>query len=133
MRTLLKGLLVPVVLSLGLFAQSAELRGTLDQTGGKPVLKTQDGETVALEGVSDTLKVLLDKRLEGMDLGVAGQRVGPHTFRIGPFNKKTLWVNRDGKRYMVTYWCPVCFIRAYTPGPCQCCQRYTDLDLVEIK
>ena len=128
-----KSLLVPGgVFLVGLFAQSVELHGTLDQTGGQPVLKTQDGEAVALEGVSDALKVLLDKRLEGMDLGVAGQRVGKRRFRIGPFNKKTMWVNREGKRYLITYWCPVCSIRAYTPGPCQCCQEYTELDLQEI-
>jgi hypothetical protein len=30
---------------------------------------------------------------------------------------------------MITYWCDVCSIRAYTPGPCVCCQQETTLDL----
>jgi len=38
-------------------------------------------------------------------------------------------VRQDGKLKLVTYWCDICAIRAYTPGPCVCCQRETTLDL----
>jgi predicted RNA-binding protein with PUA domain len=37
--------------------------------------------------------------------------------------------DRDGRLKMVTYWCDICSIRTYIPGPCMCCQKYTDLDL----
>ena len=37
---------------------------------------------------------------------------------------------REGAgRKMITYWCDVCFIRAYAPGPCVCCPRETTLEL----
>src|ERR1019366_1149455 len=37
-----------------------------------------------------------------------------------------------GKLKMIAYWCDVCYIRAYAPGPCVCCQKDTDLDLREL-
>ena len=42
-------------------------------------------------------------------------------------------VHRDGKKYTISYWCPVCSIRTYTPGKCMCCQEETHLDLEEVK
>ena len=36
---------------------------------------------------------------------------------------------KDGHVKVITYWCDVCSIRTYTPGPCWCCQKETLLDL----
>jgi rubrerythrin len=30
---------------------------------------------------------------------------------------------REGKLYDIYYFCEICNIRAYTPGPCPCCQK----------
>jgi hypothetical protein len=32
---------------------------------------------------------------------------------------------------LVSYWCDICTIRSYTPGPCVCCQKDTTLDLID--
>ena len=40
-----------------------------------------------------------------------------------------LLVHQNGKLKMITYWCDVCSIRAYAPGPCVCCQKETTLEL----
>ena len=48
---------------------------------------------------------------------------------MDPFHTRPLYVIKDGKHLMVTFWCDTCSIRTYEPGPCWCCQRETELDL----
>lgn len=50
-------------------------------------------------------------------------------FQVDPSYTHAVHVLKDGKKFMVTYWCDVCSIRQYEPGPCWCCQRETHLDL----
>jgi hypothetical protein len=59
--------------------------------------------------------VLNDKRLAGFDLEAKGRFTGP--------------VHKDGHVKVITYWCDVCSIRTYTPGPCRCGQKEPLLDL----
>ncbi|MCW5982848.1 MAG: hypothetical protein KIT09_32460 [Bryobacteraceae bacterium] len=98
---------------------------------GKPLLETKDGRSILLEGDVDTLSVLDDERLAGVELEVFGKSLGPDRFEVGPIYRKSMLVLRDGKRLTISYWCDLCSIRNYTPGKCQCCQEETALDLRE--
>jgi hypothetical protein len=116
-------------------APPASVRGKLVQREGKPsAIETAGHDLVAVDGEPETLAVLNDKRLAGFDIELLGHYDGPGRFTIGPFYTSTsIIVHKDGKRYSVSYWCPVCSIRAYTPGKCVCCQQETHLDLQELK
>jgi hypothetical protein len=113
----------------------ASLRGKLVQREGQaPAIETADHKMVAAEGEPETLAVLNDKGLAGSDIELFGHYPGPDRFVVGPFyTSKSIVVHKDGKRFTVSYWCPICSIRAYTPGKCVCCQRETQLDLEELK
>jgi hypothetical protein len=108
------------------------LRGKLEKgPGDKPVLRTSDGKLVFLTGDDDTVGVLKDARLAGADFEVIGQSDGADQFKINPIHTRAMFVHKDGKRLVVTYWCDVCAIRTYTPGICWCCREETALDLKE--
>jgi hypothetical protein len=116
------------VAALPLRAASARLRGVLKQSAD---LETGDGKRIRLEGDTETSAVLRDKRLFGSDVEAVGEWSGEGRFRIEPIHESGLFVLRDGKPLLVTYWCEVCAIRTYTPGVCMCCQEETALDLRE--
>lgn len=107
------------------------IRGKLVLTDGKPTLELPNHKSIALHGDDATLGVLNDKRLAGSDLEAIGHFESPDHFEVDPIHLKALFVHQDGKKFQITYWCDVCYIRTYTPGPCWCCQKYTDLDLIE--
>ena len=108
------------------------IRGKLIQTSGQTLsLELPGNVVVALEGDEATLGVLNDKRLAGVDLEAIGHYAAQDRFAVDPIHTKALFVHKDGKRFAITYWCDVCYIRTYTPGVCWCCQKYTDLDLRE--
>jgi hypothetical protein len=109
--------------------EPAVLRGKLANGAGAPVLETSEGALVRLDGDEETNAVLRDARLNGAALEVTGQRPAPDLFQVGPIYKKSVRVERDGRRLLITYWCEVCAIRSYTPGICACCQEETELDL----
>ena len=73
--------------------------------------------------------MLADTRLNGFEIRAKGNLTGPGKFPVDASYKHSLLVRQNGHLKMVTYWCDVCSIRAYTPGPCRCCQRETVLDL----
>lgn len=125
-----------LILSLAVaVSYGAELRGKLVQRAGQaPAIETADHRLIAAEGEPETLAVLNDKRLGGSDTELLGRYAGPDRFVVGPFyTSQSIVVHKDGKRFAVSYWCPVCSIRAYTPGKCVCCQQETQLDLEELK
>lgn len=108
------------------------IRGKLVQADpAKPALELTGHKLVYLSGDDATMGVLKDKRLAGMDLELIGHFNSPVQFEVDPINTTALYVHKDGKRYTISYWCDVCYIRTYTPGTCVCCQKYTDLDLRE--
>jgi hypothetical protein len=104
-------------------------RGKLVVRDGKGVLQTAGNKPVELDGDDATLKVLGDKRLDGLEAQAKGRYTAPGRFKIDPIHTNALTVNDHGKYKVITYWCEICSIRSYTPGPCACCQRYTELDL----
>jgi hypothetical protein len=87
---------------------------------------------VVLDGDAPTRKVLHDPRVNGFEVSARGHFTAPGKFLIDPQHTRALVVLDGGKPKMITYWCDVCYIRAYAPGPCVCCQKDTDLDLRDM-
>jgi len=130
-RHFLTGLLLAPVLS-ATDPAGATIRGKLTKgPDDKPALQTTEGKLVLLTGDEDTLGVLRDKRLAGADFEVAGKFNTPDQFTINPIHTRAMFVHKDGKKLLVTYWCDICAIRTYTPGICWCCREETELDLRE--
>jgi hypothetical protein len=110
--------------------KSTSLRGKLVQRAGEaPALQTEDQKLVTLEADVDAMKVLNDRRVNGFEFEAKGHFTAPDRFRLDPNHARSLVVHQHGKRKMITYWCDVCSIRTYAPGPCVCCQEETELQL----
>jgi hypothetical protein len=110
----------------------AKLRGKLSVREGKPAtLETVDHQIVTLLGDDTTGKLLGDSRLSGFEVEARGHFVSPGRFQIDPSHTHSLMVRQDGHLKLISYWCDICSIRAYTPGPCVCCQRETTVDLID--
>jgi hypothetical protein len=106
------------------------LHGTLDLHDGQPpVLQMAAGQKVMLDADEFTRKVLGDLRVNGFEVEIKGHFTSPGNFLIDPSHTHPLLVRKDGHLKLITYWCDICSIRAYTPGPCVCCQRETTLEL----
>lgn len=113
-------------------AQSDTVRGKLLIREGQPAsVQTAEGRKVELAGDDSTQKVLADPRLNGFEIQAKGRFDSPAHFTIDPIHTHSLLVNQSGRLKLVTYWCDVCTIRSYTPGPCVCCQKETTLDLID--
>ena len=113
-------------------APGVSVRGKLTRSAdGKPALEAKPRKLIYLEGDADTLGVLNDKRISGTDFEALGHFQSADHFEIDGIHERAMFVYKNGKRLLITYWCDVCYIRTYTPGVCVCCQKYTDLDLRE--
>jgi len=108
----------------------ATVTGKLVVRPGSPsAVETADHRLVTLEGDDSTSKVLADRRLNGFEVEARGHFTAPDHFVIDPFHTHGLMAREAGKLKLITYYCGICNIRAYTPGPCVCCQRETTLEL----
>jgi hypothetical protein len=110
------------------------IRGKLTQSekeGEPPGLAISPDRTVWLEGDESTTGVLHDARLRGEEMELLGRFRDATHFVVDPIHTKAMFVLKNGKRLMISYWCEVCSIRTYTPGVCMCCQDETELDLKE--
>jgi hypothetical protein len=110
---------------------ASSVRGKLTQKDGRPALQSSGHKIIPLDGDEPTRGVLKDKRLAGADLEATGHFGKSDVFVVDAIHTKALHVYHDGKRHTISYWCDVCSIRTYTPGPCWCCQQETALDLQE--
>ena len=99
------------------------------RAGQPPAIELANHNRVLLDGDETTRAVLADTRVDGLPVEAQGHYTAPGHFMIGPSHTRAMMVRQDGKVKMITYWCPVCSLRAYTPGPCVCCYRETDVDL----
>jgi len=112
---------------------SEALRGKLVVgNSGVTLVETVDHRRIELDGDAPTRKVLHDSRVDGFEVEARGHFTAPGRFLIDPQHTRPLLVRDGGRLKMITYWCGVCYIRAYTPGPCVCCQRETDLELRDL-
>ncbi len=108
------------------------LRGKLHIQPGQPAtIETADHGTIKLEGDDTSTKLLGDERLNGYEVEVKGHFAAPDRFLLAPSHTHSMMVRQNGRLKLITYWCDVCSIRSYTPGPCVCCQKYTALDLLD--
>jgi len=106
------------------------LRGKLIiHAGQSPSVETPDHHRILLDGDQPTRKILHDERVDGFEMEARGHFTDASHFTIDPQHTKGLLVRDHGHLKMITYWCDVCGIRAYAPGPCVCCQKETTLDL----
>ena len=110
-----------------IYAQTgSSIRGKLE-TGEQPAI-TMGGRRVALTGDEDTMKILADDRLKGVDFEAQGRYDSPGHFVT---SLASLAVYENGRRLHVTYWCSNCSVRYLVPGPCVCCGGPTGLQLRE--
>lgn len=132
MRRLALATLFLAMCAMATTVPGISVRGKLTRTPEKqPALDPGDHKLISLKGDEATIGVLNDERLTGTDFEAVGHFESPGHFMIDPITSRSLFVHKNGKRLMVTYWCDVCYIRTYTPGKCVCCQKWTDLDLRE--
>jgi len=130
MRVCVLFLACALMICLGQAPPGETLSGRLVQPdGGPPALETNDHKMVLLDGDEATRGVIHDHRLKGVEMEARGHFTAPGRFLIDPIHTRAILVRKDGHLKFVTYWCDVCSIRTYTPGPCWCCQRETTLDL----
>jgi hypothetical protein len=112
--------------------ESAIVRGKIIVKDGQPtVLETTDHKLVKLDGDDQTMKVLADPRVNGFEAQAKGRFATPDRFVIDPSHTHPMLVKKDGHLKLVSYWCDICTIRSYAPGPCACCQKDTALDLID--
>ena len=133
----MKACLCLLVLALSLCAadrvKTETIHGKLVvRSGEAPVLEAADHKRIALDGDANTRKVLQDPRVNSLDAQATGHFTAPGKFLIDPQHTHPLLVHDHDKLKMITYWCEVCSVRAYTPGPCVCCQGDTGLELREL-
>jgi hypothetical protein len=107
-------------------AEGGSVRG---RVAGELKLKTADGRMIGLSGDAESEAVLRDERLAREEFELRGKFTAPGAFSIDPIHLRAIFVWRGGQKLVVTYWCDVCAIRAWTPGKCQCCQDDMALDL----
>ncbi len=97
----------------------------MDDDAGKAAvaLVTDSGEVHPLVKDVRSRGFWMDKRLRdrSMELHV-------HKFPGLPFVRLIdVYSFKDGKKYAVDYWCTVCAITTFEPGPCPCCQDEIEL------
>ena len=112
-------------------ALAIAVTGRLIQTGKQPMLGTPEGRMVRVTGDEPTDKILHDARLSGRVFEAKGHATGADSFTIDPIETRPMVVVDGAKRFRVTYYCDVCSIRTYSPGPCMCCKAETRLDLID--
>jgi hypothetical protein len=106
------------------------IEGKLIVSAGTPaVIETAEHRKIELDGDAGTQKVLHDDRLNGMPVHATGHFTAAGRLLLDAQSKHGLLVHKEGTLKAVTYWCGVCSLRTYTPGPCACCGGDTDLDL----
>jgi hypothetical protein len=130
MTTRRQWLLLPAAALLLRAEEKQSVRGKLRQAPDlPPAIAAKDGRVVELEADGPTTAVLRDARLKDEDFEAVGRFRTPARFVVDPIHERALFVWRGGKRLVVTYWCDVCSIRAWSPGRCQCCQEEMRVDL----
>lgn len=108
------------------------LQGKLDLHAGKPpILATSDHKRIVLEADETESQVLGDTRVNGFDVQVTGHFTPEGHFQLDAGHHHPILVHQNGHLKLISYWCDVCSIRAFTPGPCACCQKETTLDLID--
>ncbi len=90
-----------------------------DNRGHVYSLKTIDGKIYPFLPTDTAAAVWMDERFRERDLQVAA-RSFPNTNFIEVIKLQS-WKN--DKLHDLYYFCDICYITAFKPGPCECCQE----------
>ena len=97
----------------------------MDDDAGKSVvaLVTASGDVHPLVKDVRSRGFWMDKRLRDRPM-----ELHAHKFPGLPFLRLIdVYSFKDGKKHRVDYWCTICAITTYQPGPCPCCQDEIEL------
>lgn len=82
-------------------------------------LKTGDGKIYPLLPTDTAAAVWMDERFRQRELQITA-RAFPNTSYIEVIKLQS-WLS--GKLHDLYYYCDICAITAFKPGPCECCQE----------
>jgi hypothetical protein len=114
-----------LILFVALFvdAPSATITGKLAMVDKAPVLRV-DGKEIRLVSDDEYAPLILrDERLLSRTVHLEGQ--WKEQGRV--FEVTHIHTVKEGKEFRVAYYCPICNIWAFKPGPCVCCLQPVEL------
>jgi hypothetical protein len=82
----------------------------------------EDGKTYELVVEADNYHTLHDPALADRLWEIVG-----YPGEAARFDVRHLYTIVDGVRRKVQYYCEICHIVSYRPGPCMCCQKEVEL------
>jgi rubrerythrin len=82
------------------------------------VLHSQEGATFSFVSTDALAPMLADSRVRQRLLRITAVKHAD-----GQLETLTVQSIKDGKVYDIYYFCQVCNITTYTPGPCPCCRQ----------
>jgi hypothetical protein len=94
--------------------------GRLVVRAGASFLARGTGEVPLTSGSPQMADTLVDERIAGRELKLAGR-----TLSDGRFDVEDLWVVREAKLLRLVYFCETCNITTFGPGICDCCREET--------
>jgi hypothetical protein len=111
-------------------AATATVQGKL-QAGPQGALRvvTPAGAVALTSSDPSILHTLDDPRMNGREVRLTGRPDHSPTDRLDVAHVLTV---RNGKVYRLRFYCHVCNIPATEPGPCVCCQRWTELEEIPV-
>ena len=85
-------------------------------------LRTSDNKLYSFLTADSLAEMFEDPIVRERTLQITGNPIGDNRLEL----IKVLSI-RDGKLYDIFYFCDVCNITAYAPGPCACCRKEMEL------
>ncbi len=114
-----------LILFVALFvdAPSATITGKLVMVDKTPVLQV-DGKEIRLVSNDEYAPLILrDERLLSHTLHLEGQwKEQGRVFEVAHIHDV-----KQGKEFRIAYYCSICNIWAFKPGPCVCCLQPVEL------
>jgi hypothetical protein len=87
-------------------------------------LEDREGRLHPFLATDELANIFEDRRVRERDLLVRAREAAAHALEI-----IKVFSVKDDRLYDLRYYCEVCHINAYVPGPCPCCGR--EMELVE--
>lgn len=120
-------------------ATAAAVNSPSDTIQGKLVIgpqgslhvATASGDVVVTSTDSSILHTLQDPRMNGREVRLEGQLQNAAN-AAKTLDVAHVFTLHDGKLFRLRFYCHVCNIPATQPGPCVCCQRWTDLEEIPV-
>jgi hypothetical protein len=94
-----------------------EVVGCTDAANNFGLLST-DGKLYRFLSTDSSTAMFTDQRVRRRDLQITAKPLAGNKLEI-----VTVQSVREGKLYDIYYFCELCNVRAYAPGPCPCCRN----------